>query len=396
MDTNLLPLGGMNTVSDDDALQVGGDAPRLYVRDAVNFEITETGRARLRAGVRKVTTTPYRWIWQSPLHGDVFGVLGEQWVRIDPTTWTHEALAVIGAGPAFHEVVNASVVVAGAAGLFVFDGSSARRLTLDSPAPPMVVGSGSGALPGGTYGVAVAWLRGQQESPLSAVAFAEVEDGGRIQVTFPLCLDATVTGLRMYITRQNGGELTAAGDFAVPSPSIDLPALPDPGRPAQFRHLSPMPSGAFLRYWRGRLLTARANVLRWSESLAFHLHDERHGFLLMPQRITFVEPVDGGIWVGQADHVAFIQGASPDGFDIRRVSVKPPIPGSSLRLSAEAAGELGQGGAPAVAWLAENGYVIGTSSGAAVEMHGKLLRGVSGLWGSSILRGIRMLTAVST
>ncbi|MCT2416120.1 hypothetical protein MNU23_31060 [Pseudomonas aeruginosa] len=42
----------------------------------------------------------------------------------------------------------------------------------------------------GTYGAAVAWLRGPQESAPSLIAFADVTDAGALEVTFPLCLDA--------------------------------------------------------------------------------------------------------------------------------------------------------------------------------------------------------------
>ena len=51
--SKLFPIAGMNNVADDDALQVGGDTPRLFVRDALNVDITETGRISLRKGASK-------------------------------------------------------------------------------------------------------------------------------------------------------------------------------------------------------------------------------------------------------------------------------------------------------------------------------------------------------
>jgi hypothetical protein len=44
----LLPIAGMNNVSGDDGLQRGGDAPKLFVRDALNVDISDTGRIELR------------------------------------------------------------------------------------------------------------------------------------------------------------------------------------------------------------------------------------------------------------------------------------------------------------------------------------------------------------
>ena len=395
MEISLLPMAGINNVAEDAALQRVGDAPKLYVRDAVNVDITESGLPQLRSGVRPVTAAAYRNLWQSPLHGDVFGTLGDQWVRIDPASWTHEALATIGEGDVSHEVLNNRVVVSGPAGLFVFDGGSAQRLTFDSAAPPMVAALGGGSLAAGTYGAAVAWLRGDLESQTSEATFVEVGESGLLRVAFPLCMDPSVTGVRLYLSRQDGGELARAGDYPANAAPVDVPLLPELGRPAQFRNLSPMPAGAFLRYWRGRLLTARLNVLRWSEAMGYHLHDERHGFLQMPQRITFIEPVEGGIWIGQVDHVAFLEGTTPEGFSVRRLASRAPVPRTSIRLSAEVVGTAAEGGREVAVWLAENGYVLGTASGTLIEVQAGTLKGLTSLYGSSVLAGRRIITAVS-
>ena len=38
---------GINNVKEDTALEVGGDATGLFVRDAVNINFSDTGRAEL-------------------------------------------------------------------------------------------------------------------------------------------------------------------------------------------------------------------------------------------------------------------------------------------------------------------------------------------------------------
>ncbi|MFG9301282.1 hypothetical protein [Pseudomonas aeruginosa] len=393
--TPLMPLAGINNVAEDAALQRGGDNPRLYVRDAVNVDLSPAGKAQLRASARQVTDQPFRQLWQSPLHGDAFGALGDQWGKVDPLAWTFEPLAQIGEGELSHAVLNNLVCVAGPAGIFTYNGARAERLTLDTPAPPLLV-AGDGSLSQGTYGAAVAWLRGTQESAPSLIAFADAADGGALDVTLPLCLDPSVTGARLYLTRANGGELLLAGDYPLDAATIHLPTLPELGRPAQFRHLSPMPTGKHLAYWRGRLLTARANVLRFSEALAYHLHDERYGFVQMPQRITFVQPVDGGIWVGQVDHVAFLEGVELDGLNLTRRASGAPVPGSAIQVKAEVVGtNASPDGSPVVVWLAENGYVMGTSAGTIAEVHAGVLTGIAGRAGTSVVLDRRLLTAVT-
>ena len=45
---NLLPMAGINNVGRDEALQVRGDAPRTYLREAVNVDISPNGKPRTR------------------------------------------------------------------------------------------------------------------------------------------------------------------------------------------------------------------------------------------------------------------------------------------------------------------------------------------------------------
>ncbi|WP_295978001.1 hypothetical protein [uncultured Variovorax sp.] len=393
-DISLMPLAGINNVAEDEAMKRGGDSARVYLRDAVNVDITAAGRASVRTGERRVSTVRYRDVWQSPLHRDTFGTLDGQWVKIDPTNWTHAVLAAVGEGAA-HVVLNSLVCVAGPAGLFTFDGIAARRLTLDTPPAPLLT-AGAGSLEPGTYGAAVAWLRGAQESATSELATVEVGASGALEVALPIWLDPTLTGARLYLTRRDGGELLRAGDWPAGTATIHLPLLPQLGAAAQFRHLSPMPTGQFLAQWRGRLLTARGNVLRWSEALAYHLHNERHGFVQMPQRITFVQPVDAGVWVGQVDHVVFLRGSAPDEFSVERKGGRAPVPGSAVLAPPDAlGGDLTAGGTEAAIWLADNGYVVGTAAGALVELQAGVMKGIAARAGTSVVFGRRLLTAVA-
>ena len=391
---NLLPMAGINNVSKDEALQVRGDAPRIYLREALNVDISPNGKPRMRDGLRNVTSTPLANLWQSPLHGDVFATLGDQWVKVDPTDWSTQPLATIGEGAVSHMVLNNAVLVAGPAGIFTFGGTNAQRMTIDTPPPPMVTG-GAGALDAGSYGVAVSWLRNGMESPPSAITHCVLAGGGGLDVILPMCMDSTVTHARLYFTRQNGGELARGEDYPIGLSAVAVPLLPKLGGPPQFWRMDAMPTGLYLGYWRGRLLTARANVLRFSEAMAYHIHDQRHGYVQMPQRITFVQPVDTGIWVGQVDHVAFLQGASLESLELQTKATKAPVPGSAIKVKAEVLGEMAGGGSECAVWLAENGYVVGTAGGAVVEPMAKVMKGVRASAGATVVFGDRLLTAVT-
>ena len=390
----LTPLAGIDNRNADHKLQVGGDAPRVYLRDALNVDIDGTGRARMRPGARQVTALPLANLWQSPLHGDVFGTLGPNWVRVNPADWSTETLSELGEGFASHAVLNGAVLAAGPSGIYRFNGQRAQRLTVDTPPAPMVT-AGAGGLPVGSYSVAIAWLRGDGvESGLSASAACSVAAGGGLQLVLPLCADGEVVQGRVYITTHNGGELRRLEDLPIGQTTLEINSVNGLGRAAQFQHMEPMPTGKYLGSWRGRLLTATANVLRFSQALAYHLHDARHDFVQMPQRITFVQPVDGGIWVGQVDHVAFLQGTGPDNLEYTKRQARAPVAGSAIALKADEAGQLAGAGGAVVLWLAENGYALGTADGQLVEPQAERLQGIRGASGTCAVFADRVLTTV--
>ncbi|RMX08488.1 hypothetical protein D8I35_05265 [Corticibacter populi] len=391
--TRLMPLAGINNRSEDDAALVrGGDDPTVFVREALNFDITDTGRLHMRGQVKMVTSTPYKHLWYSHLHGDLFGMLGTAWVKIDPDDWSCVELADLGGGWASHCVLNGRVAVAGVDGIFTFDGQAATRLPIETPGMPALVRTG-GALESGDYGVAISWLRGSLESSVSEVAYAALQDGGGLTVGMPYSIDPSITMARLYMTKPGSRVLLHAGDHAVNGDSVDIVAMPLLGGAPEFQHLDAMPAGRFLGHWKGRLVTATNRVLSFSHPMAWHLHDRRHDFVQFPQRITFVVAVEGGLWVGQVDHVLFLSGSQPDDLQVLRRGAKAPVYGSAILLDAELLGEVA-GGSQAALWLAENGYVIGTADGQVVEIHRKSIAGIRASAGASTVWGERILTVL--
>ena len=55
--------------------KVCNGAPKLFVRDALNVDISDTGRVALRKGAERISPLGFKNIWQSPLHKDVFATL---------------------------------------------------------------------------------------------------------------------------------------------------------------------------------------------------------------------------------------------------------------------------------------------------------------------------------
>lgn len=386
---NFMPCFGIDNVSEDAAMVQGGREPFVYVRDAVNVNITKAGKIDMIASGEKVSSYKFRFLWQSPLHKDTFGLLNDFWVKVNISTWESEQLAYIGDGPLWHSVLNNQVCVAGSEGIFIYNGSQAMPLGI--PTPPMPVAYGGIDDTKQTRSIAISWLRDDVESGLSSYVTAGVET----EVVLPMVIDPTVTGVNIYATNLGGTDMQLAGTVSRDATSFKITKDHELGMAAQFAHLSPMPTGKYLCYWRGRLITATANVIRFSEPLAYHLHDERHGFIQTGQRITFIQPVDGGLWVGQTDHVIFIEGATLDNMSISIKSAQAPIPNSAIQTNSNDIGEAAEGGTTIIVWLASNGYVAGTSMGQVVEYQAGRINGLIAQSSTTVRLARRLITTVS-
>ena len=251
----LMPIAGINNVSDDDGLQQGGNAPKLFVREALNVDISDTGRIALRKGAVQVSSTQFKNMWQSPLHQDVFATLNRQLVKVNPTTWDYEILlSGVDDSVVCYEVVNNLVFISTMHGIYCYNGASLSPLTIDTPASPMVVANTQGGTLGsGDYVVAISYVRNGVESALSenircSLALSGQGDPlqGSLTVTLPYCLDDAVTGVNIYVSARNGAELKKFGTYPIQTTSVVIDQCEQLGRAAQFSHLSPMPSGKFM------------------------------------------------------------------------------------------------------------------------------------------------------
>ena len=115
----------------------------------------------------------------------------------------------------------------------------------------------------------------------------------------------------------------------------------------------------------------------------------------MPQRITFIQPVDGGIWVGQTDHVVFLTGSQPKDMTYTRKSTQAPIYDSCMLVDADLVGDSVSQNSNAALGLAENGYVLGTATGQLIQYQAGKLQGITANSSRSVRLGRRIITTVT-
>lgn len=179
---------------------------------------------------------------------------------------------------------------------------------VDTPANPTTA-VGAGSLNPGKYRIAVSQRNNTsgRRSPVSTELVFDLSVGG-ITVTLP-ALETGMTHNDVFMSDANGGTLyyqttSAAASVLISSFSNTGRALP------QHRRVC-LPAGTILRWFKGRLLSAKDKVLSFSDAYWPTMTDGLKGYVPFPDDITEVMPVETGVWVGTLNAQYFFEGLEP-------------------------------------------------------------------------------------
>lgn len=392
------PLG-IDMLSPETAMPHDQNGEVIAARDCVDGDFNRAGQFASRPGLTKTGADALQCLWTRPDGTASYAVQGSELVQVTRngnavTTLSVDALN--GPQPVDFCELNGEVLYSTPDTMRIIanDGTT-RPLCVPDAAALALAQSTAGALYGGRYSVAFAWVDAHgQEGALSPIATLTIDNGRGIRVTLPTPPDG-IPVARIYRTGQNGNILYQATDAPAAMGSYLL-GTGQQGKQADNAYLRAIPPGRFVRAWRGRLVTVRGRFLYLSEPMRYGLYSPRHGFVQFPDRITFIEAVEGGIFVGQHDTVLFLDGAKPDDWQLRRTGGARPVPHSSMLVSSDLFDtnlEL-QNGDHAV-WLAGNGYVLGTPTGQLVEPQSRRIRlpDAAAGWTAVVDRRLFTLTA---
>ena len=139
--------------------------------------------------------------------------------------------------------------------------------------------------------------------------------------------------------------------------------------PCRTDNLRPAPAGTVTAFWRGRVLVAVGPVLYASKTNGWESFDFRRDFKQFSAPITLIQPVDGGVFVGTEQELAFLSGTEFDKLAYVRVLDGPTVLGSGVAVRGELV-QRGQGTGQGAAMLciAGRGIVAGFSDGGIARM----------------------------
>jgi hypothetical protein len=192
-----------------------------------------------------------------------------------------------------------------------------------------------------------------------------VPDGGILLTGLPVHDDYKIN---VYLTSHNGEQAFLAGStttgafsYLGKNSALVLPCRTD--------HLRPAPTGTVTAFWRGRVLIADGPVLWASKTNAWESFDLRRDFKQFSAPITLIQPVDGGVFVGTTQELAFLLGTEFDKLAYTRVLDGPVVLGSGVTVRGDLV-QLGQGVGQGTAMIciAARGLVAGFSDGGIARM----------------------------
>lgn len=344
--------------------------PRGAMRDIVNFDITDDGTVRTRAGATLLGAAGNAHSLWSP-RSRAFGLYAQgatlrKVVDVGGDLQSSQVLA--GLTPSlrvkyFEHADDIFFTNNSDFGVVRADGT-AGLVGVPSPTGDPVLADAPGGMAPGLYSVAFSYLDALgQESALSRLASIESTAGG-IAVTLPPAPAGTAT-VRLYATTVNGDLLYQVRD--IPAGFLTV-LLQDSqrGKAPTTQGKARLTGGSDVSIYNGVAFISQGPLLRYSEPFYFGITDLARNFISFGSPILFHEPVADGIYVGTEAGTYFLGGTGPGAFTQRRVGSAPVVADSITMPASQLDPDLGNANDGNVAvWLSTDGFVLGFDGGAA-------------------------------
>ena len=348
---------GVDQVSPETSL-LPGTARRIVNLDVHQGMLGEKGpiggRLSARSQVRQVVVgTRTQSLWSGD-HNTCF-VDGGDLKRLGPDMTATLLRAGVGDDEMFYTEIAGVVYYSNGRVTGTVVGGVDAPWGLPLPAAPVATALASGGLAAGTYMVALTYMDGSgRESGASPAAVVVVAEGGGIQLTVP----AGSYVARVYVTPPNGDVLYWAQNIPAGG-VVSYVGAHQPGKALTTQHMQPPEPCTHLENYNGRIYSAVGNAVLATQALNYDLTRPATDYVLMPDKVTMLKAVSGGLYVGSAHGVTFLEGKELGQFSPGTADALAPVPGSALHVDGGLFGEPGKG----VVWLTRRGWVYAGAGG---------------------------------
>lgn len=361
------PWLGINNRLPDYALSVRDKGD--WLRDAVNVDIDNAGRARRRAAVSLVqamTNADSLYLTSATA-----GYLrrGAAIYAITLPTYSETLFKVLSSdAPLSWSEFNGVLYYSNGTDSGRIDGGVAYPWGLATPDAPTCT-TVLGSLYAGTYQVGVSYYNNVtgEEGGVSASSNPSLSADGGIRITLPGA-SAGATHVNVYFSTVNGSIPMWIGRYAIGTASIDVAAEPTRLRESSGRFESPLPAGTQIFMANGRLCSVsgdRINLGSPARPGYYIPIDGRqraegapmdYGYITFPAPVDLVIPTQFGVYVAYGDITQFFAGADFAAAEI----VKDVLPYGAVAGTSFVVPHREN---PLVGWFGAHGVVLGDPQG---------------------------------
>lgn len=319
--------------------------------DALNLDITNTGRVLRRSGSVRV--------YSGDVHSLVAAHRRLYWVEGGQLYRNTSSPVVVDAGPISlplsyvlinNELWWSNIARSGR----VVDGATPTNYPWvpTTPPTPAVVATTPGQMYAGRYLVTCTYeFADFREGGAPVPAVISLAADQAIRVTLPQPPQPEVVNVRVYVSDPNGEQMYFEGKYPVGITFATIQRA-HRGRMLETLLMDPMPSGSIIAQLDGRNYSVRGNIVWFSHPFRFGLMHAASNYIMFPSDVKIFLPCVDGIWI-VADQVYWWDDRDPKKGKLVVQSEDDAVPGTGVILPRD------QG----VAWFGERGWMLGEAGG---------------------------------
>ena len=292
---------------------------------ATDVDIGLTGEITRRGGFAEVSGICHKNLWQA--QGFMLATVGAQLTAIHPSGDRHVIHPALGADRVWYcNLPDGRTTYSNGLVHGVTDGFSGVERSVPAPESLGAPDTAFGALPAGQYRYYLTYVRlaDRLEGPAICSEPLTIPGGLRLH-GLP---ERDGYAINVYLSGQDGEGAYLAGtttgrsfEYTGGSAALVLPC--------RTLGAQSFPVGTITAFWRGRVLVAQGSTLWASRAAAPHLADW-HDFRQMSAKITAIQPVADGVYVGTEEDLAFLSGPTWDQMVFTTTDRGPVVLGSAV------------------------------------------------------------------
>lgn len=224
------------------------------------------------------------------------------------------------------------------------------------PAPANIVAvyAGVGALPAGSYRVAITHAMSDgEESVASDIETFDLVSPGSIEITLPAATAGT-DSFNVYCSRADGKIMQKYSTVSAATGSVSITANPAGRQIHERAFLRPLPPGDAICFHGGRLLSLSGEFLFYSKPYDYGVYDPDQDYIALGSEGSIVASVESGVFVA-ADRTWFFSGT-----DIATSEQLEKLP---FGAAAGTAFVHPVATSPVVGWYSDEGLALGSADG---------------------------------